>query len=288
MRSFGILLDCKTPFKTIVDLFNLTFKKERVMKRITLILIAAVFAFAGSAAAKDWKKIRMCTEGAYPPFNYTTPDGKLAGFDVDIANALCDYLKVECTWQTQAWDGTIPGLLARKYDASIASMSITEERKKKVAFTDKYYTTPAKFAAHESFLTRVIEGKLGKLKIGVQRETIHDRFASAMWGKKADIVRYGTQDEVFLDMKSGRLDLALADSVAISDGFLKLKGNEKFQFVGPSFNDPKWFGNGAGIAIHKSNQDLVELFNKAIAGIRANGTYKKIQDKYFDFDVYGE
>ena len=109
-----------------------------------------------------------------------------------------------------------------------------------------------------------------------------------MWGKKAEIVRYGSQDEVYLDMKSGRLDLALADSVSISDGFLKLEGNEKYQFVGPSFNDPKWFGDGAGIAINKRNQDLVKLFNKAIDGIRANGTYKKIQDKYFNFDVYGD
>ena len=260
------------------------------MKKIVLLMIAAIFAIAGTATAKDWKKIRMSTEGAYPPFNYKTPDGTLTGFDVDIANALCDYLKVECVWQTTAWEGTIPGLLARKYDASIASMSITEERKKKVAFTDKYYTTPAKLAAHEKFIERVLAGDIDPkdLKIGVQKETIHDRFASHMWGKKSTIVRYGTQDQVFLDMKSGRLDLIIAASVAISDGFLKLKGNEKYQFVGPSYNDPKWFGNGAGIAINKKNQDLVELFNKAIAGIRANGTYKKIQDKYFDFDVYGD
>ncbi len=258
------------------------------MKRIVLILTAMIFVLAGSVQAKDWKKIRMSTEGAYPPFNSITPEGKLIGFDVDIANALCDYLKVECVWQTTAWEGTIPGLLSRKFDASIASMSITAERLKKVAFTNKYYTTPAKFAGHEKFLTRVLAGEQWKIKIGVQTETIHDRFATAMWGDKAEIIRYGTQDEVFLDIKSGRLDLTLADSVAISDGFLKLKGNEKYQFIGPSFNDPKWFGDGAGIAINKSNQDLVELFNKAIDGIRANGTYKKIQDKYFNFDVYGD
>jgi arginine/ornithine transport system substrate-binding protein len=89
-------------------------------------------------------------------------------------------------------------------------------------------------------------------------------------------------------MKAGRLNLLFADGLSISDGFLKLKGNEKFQFIGPSYNDPKWFGSGAGIAIHKQNKDLVEMFNKAIAGIRANGTYKKIQDKYFDIDVYGD
>ncbi len=89
-------------------------------------------------------------------------------------------------------------------------------------------------------------------------------------------------------MKSGRLDLLFADSISISDGFLKLKGNEAYQFIGPDYDDPKWFGSGAGIAVHKQNKDLVKMFNKAIAAIRANGTYKKINDKYFDVDVFGE
>ncbi len=258
------------------------------MKRIVLFLTAAVFIFSGSASAKNWKKIRMCSEGAFPPFNSVSPEGELVGFDIDIGNALCDYLKVKCTWQKQAWEGTIPGLLARKYDASIAQMSITEERLKKVAFTNKYMKTPTRLAGHENFVTRVIMGKIKKPKIGVQRETIQDRYASHFWGNKAEIVRYGSQDEVYLDMKSGRLDLLFADSISILDGFLKLKGNEAYQFIGPVFTDPKWFGKGVGIAIHKQNQDLVEMFNKAIDGIRANGTYKKIQDKYFDIDVYGE
>ncbi len=256
------------------------------MKRIALLLIAVVFAFAGAASAKDWKKIRMCSEGAFPPFNSVDSNGNLVGFDIEIGKALCDYLKVECTWQTQDWDGTIPGLLAKKYDASIAQMSITEERKKSVAFTNKYMNSPTRLAGSENFVEKVILGKLGKLKIGVQRETIQDRYATNFWGKTAEIVRYGSQDEVYLDMKSGRLDLLFADGLSIADGFLKLKGNEKYQFIGPIYNDPEWFGSGAGIAIHKQNQDLVEMFNEAIAGIRANGTYKKIQDKYFDFDVY--
>ncbi|MBU2510779.1 transporter substrate-binding domain-containing protein [bacterium] len=258
------------------------------MKRIVLFLTAAIFLMAGGLQAKDWKTIRMCSEGAYPPFNYMTPEGKLVGFDIEIGQALCDFLKVECTWQTQDWDGTIPGLLARKYDASIAQMSITEERLKSVAFSKKYSNSPAKLAAQENLVISVLSGEQKKIKIGVQRETIHDRYATAMWGKNTEIIRYGTQDEVYLDMKSGRIDLTLADAVSLSEGFLNLEGNEKFQFVGPTFSDPKWFGIGTGIAIHKDNQDLVELFNKAIDGIRANGTYKKIQDKYFNFDIYGD
>ncbi len=258
------------------------------MKRVITLCILISLICVSSLYAKDWKVIRMSTEGAYPPFNSLTPEGELVGFDVDIANALCDYLKVKCEWQTTAWDGTIPGLLARKYDASIASMSITEERKKKVAFSNKYYNTPARFAAHEDFLDRVLTGKQGKIKIGVQKETIQDRYVSTFYGKTAEIVRYETADQTYLDMKSGRLDLVCGDSIAVAEGFLNIAGNEKFQFVGPSMSDPKYFGVGAGIAIHKGNQDLVKMFNKAIAGIRANGTYKKIQDKYFNFDVYGE
>lgn len=258
------------------------------MKKILTFLALITVIMTANLVAKDWKVIRMSTEGAYPPFNYITAEGELTGFDVEIGRALCDYLKVKCVWQTTAWDGTIPGLLARKYDASIASMSITNERMKAVAFSNKYYKSPTQFAAHEDFFTRVLTGKQGKVKIGAQKESIQDRYITATFGKTADIIRYDTMDNMYLDMKSGRLDIATADGIALSLGFLKVPGNEKFQVIGPVMDDEKWLGIGVGIAIHKSNQDLVELFNKAIKGIRANGTYLKIQDKYFGFDVYGE
>jgi arginine/ornithine transport system substrate-binding protein len=129
-----------------------------------------------------------------------------------------------------------------------------------------------------------IKGK----KVGVQRATIHDNYLTDNYGNDVEVVRYGTQDEAYLDLVAGRVDLLLADSVALSDGFLKKPEGKDFQFVGPDLSDPKWFGNGAGIAIRKEDKDLAELFNKAIDKIRADGTYKKIQDKYFDFNVYGE
>jgi arginine/ornithine transport system substrate-binding protein len=254
-------------------------------------VVVAVLALALSAAslqAKDWKKIRVGVEGAYPPFSYVTPDGELAGFDIDIAKALVAAMDAEIQLVPQDWDGIIPALMARKYDAIIASMSITEERKKKVAFSNKYYNTPAKFVCKKGEMTEFSPDSLKGKKVGVQRATIHDRYLTDNYGKDVEIKRYATQDEAYLDLVAGRVDLLLADSVAISDGFLNKPEGQDYAFVGPDLNDPKWFGEGTGIAIRKEDKDLVEKFNQAIEKIRADGTYKKIQDKYFDFDVYGD
>jgi arginine/ornithine transport system substrate-binding protein len=256
-------------------------------KYIVLIAVLAGIFSVTSVQAKEWKVVRIGVEGAYPPFSYVTPEGELAGFDIDIAKALVAAMGAKIELVAQDWDGIIPALLARKYDAIIASMSITEERKKKVAFTNKYYNTPAKFVckkgAIQTFSREALKGK----NIGVQRATIHDRYLTDNYGNDVNIKRYGTQDEAYLDLVAGRVDLLLADSIALSDGFLKKPEGKDFQFIGPDLTDKRWFGEGAGIAIRKQDTDLVELFNAAIKKIRADGTYKKIQDKYFDFNVYG-
>ncbi len=260
------------------------------MKRLlsTLVIAAAVALGAASVDAKEWKKVRIGVEGAYPPFSYVDPDGKLAGFDIDIANALCKQMGAECTLVQQDWDGIIPALLARKYDAIIASMSITEERKKKVAFTGKYYHTPAKFAAKKGSGIEISRSGLKGKTVAVQRATTHDNFITGEFGDSVNIKRYATQDEAYLDAVSGRVDLLLADSVAMEDGFLKTDKGKDWEFVGPDYSDPKYFGDGAGIAVRKQDKDLVAQLNKAIKDIRANGTYDAIARKYFDFDVYGK
>ena len=232
-------------------------------------------------------KVRMGTEGAYPPFNYTDPSGKLMGFDVDVGNAICDAAGFECTWVIQDWDGIIPGLIAKKFDTIIASMSITEERKQKVDFSEKYYNTPAKFFAKKGSGITISKAGLKGKTVGVQRATIHENFLRDNYGDVVTVKSYATQDEVYLDLNSGRIDLGIADSVAVDDGFLKTKDGAGFAFVGPSFSDPKWFGDGAGVAIRKGEDKLRMAINAAIKKIRADGTYKKINDKYFAFDVYG-
>jgi arginine/ornithine transport system substrate-binding protein len=241
-------------------------------------------AAAGSAIAAD--KVRIGVEGAYPPFSWVDPDGSLKGFDIDIANALCDEMKVDCEMVQQDWDGIIPALMANKYDAIIASMSITEERKQKVDFTDKYYNTPAKFVRKKGSGIEIDADSMKGKAVGVQRATIHDNFITEEFGEAVEIKRYATQDEAYLDMVAGRLDLLLADSVAMDEGFLQTEQGKDYEFVGPDFNDPKYFGEGAGIAVRKEDP-LREKLNTALDAILKNGTYKAINDKYFEFNVYG-
>jgi arginine/ornithine transport system substrate-binding protein len=256
------------------------------MKRLIAVAIVAIMMVGTSVSAKEWKKIRVGVEGAYPPFSWVESDGTLKGFDIEIAMALCKEIGAECVLVTQDWDGIIPALLARKYDAIIASMSITEERKKKVAFSEKYYNTPAKFARKKGSGITISKAGLKGRSVGVQRATIHDNFITGEFGNDVEIKRYGTQDEAYLDALAGRVDLLLADSIAMEAGFLKTDNGKGWEFVGKGYSDPKYFGDGAGVALRKGNSDLAKLFNKAIKSIRANGVYKRINDKYFPFDVY--
>jgi arginine/ornithine transport system substrate-binding protein len=252
--------------------------------------LAAVLFLAASAVhaqAPEWKKIRIGVEGAFPPFSQLGTDGKLKGFDIDMANALCAEMKAECTLAQQDWDGMIPALNSRKFDAIIASMSITDERKKQVAFSDKYYQTPARFVAKTtSKLDATPMGLKGK-KIGVQRTTTQDRYVTELF-KDSEIKRYAKQDEAFLDLVAGRVDTLFVDSVAANDGFLKTPQGKAFGFYGPLFKDEKYFGLGAGVAMRKADSVLRDKFNAAIKAIRASGEYTKLQNKYFDFDVYGD
>ena len=257
------------------------------MKKLLASLIAvAMMSVAAGVQADEWKKIRIGVEGAYPPFSSITESGQLVGFDIDIALELCKTMGAVCSLVPQDWDGIIPALLARKYDAIVASMSITEERQKKVAFTDKYYSTPAKFVRKKGSGIEITKAGLAGKSVGVQRATTHDNFITGEFGESVTIKRYGTQDEAYLDAVAGRLDLLLADSVAMDDGFLSTEQGADFEFVGPGYTDPKYFGEGAAIAVRKKDTDLAEKFNAAIKTIRANGKYKAINDKYFDFDVY--
>jgi arginine/ornithine transport system substrate-binding protein len=239
------------------------------------------------AQAADPMKLRVGVEGDYPPFSSVGPDGKIVGFDIDIANALCAEMKAQCTLVQLDFDGMIPALQAKKIDIVAASMSITPERAKVIDFSDKYYNSPARLIAKAgSKIDGSPESLKGK-KIGVQRSTIHDRYATAKF-TAATITRYTKQDDIYLDLTSGRVDATLVDYVAGDIGFLKTPAGKGFVAVGPSYDDPEYFGTGAGIGLRKGEPALRNALNAGIKAIRANGTYKKLQDRYFDFDLYGK
>ena len=256
-------------------------------KRLTSAIVAATVALGLAAAAQAGDKLRIGVEGAYPPFSWAEADGTLKGFDIDVANALCEKMQVECELVPQDWDGIIPALLAKKYDAIIASMSITEERKKRVDFTDKYYNTPAKFvAAKDAAFEPTAEGLSGKV-VGLQRGTIHQCYMEKAF-PDVELKLYGTQEEVFLDLAAGRIDAQISDSIQALEGFLSKDEGAGYAFLGGDQFDLECHGEGAGIAVRKGEDELRQNLNAAIQAIRKDGTYKTINDEYFDFDIYGE
>ncbi|NDV12680.1 ABC transporter substrate-binding protein [Crenobacter caeni] len=253
------------------------------MKKITL--LAALVA-SGLAHAAD--PIRIGVDATYEPFAYKSADGKLVGFDIDMANALCAQMKAKCVFVEQEWKGIIPALNAKKYDAIVSSMSITEERKKAVDFTSKYYHTPSRLIARAGSVSGTPDSLKGK-RVGVLKASTQEKYALKYYQPAgATVVPYNSTQQAYLDMAAGRLDATVADSVEGSTGFLKKPEGKGYAFVGPVLKDEAIFGHGAGIAVRKGDDALRNNFNKAIVDVRKNGTYKKVNDKYFAFDAYGE
>ena len=248
---------------------------------------ALLFGAMSGLQAQDWDKIRIGVEGAYPPFSQTEANGEVTGFDIDIANALCEKMNAECSLVKQDWDGMIPSLIAKRFDAIIASMSITEERKQRVNFTDKYYSSPAVFVGFKGDRVNINKRSLKDKTIGVQGDTVMDRYVTDKYGENSKVVRYNSQEEVQLDLTAGRLDLMFAE-VGPADAFLDTEDGKSFRYFGNFVSDKKWFGEGIGIAVRKQDNDLRKKLNQAIKDIREDGTYDDIQSQYFSYDIYGE
>ncbi|MCL7465080.1 ABC transporter substrate-binding protein [Phaeovulum sp. NW3] len=253
-----------------------------MIRKIALLPLLA--GLIGTTAAAE--TLRLGTEGAYPPFNYIESDGTIAGFDVEIGQELCKRIGAECEVVAQDWDGIIPGLLAKKYDFIIASMFITEDRKQQVDFTDPYYMAAMthvvpKDAGITEFTNETLAGKV----IGAQSGTTQADYITATY-PDADIRLYPTQDEVNLDMVSGRIDLQVGDMLPMLDWTTKSEDGACCELAGEPITDPAFVGEGVGIALRQEADDLRERLNTALQEIRADGTYKAINDKYFAIDVY--
>ena len=244
-----------------------------------LLAAAATLVFSANAMAAE--KLRMGIEAAYPPFNNKDASGQVVGFDKDIGDALCAKMKVECSVVTSDWDGIIPALNAKKFDFLVSSLSITEERKQAVDFTDRYYSNKLQFIAPKNVDFKTDKESLKGKSIGTQRATLAGTWLEDNYGSDIDIKLYDTQENAYLDLTSGRVDAILADKYVNYD-WLKTKEGQNYEFKG----EPVVESDEIGIAVRKGDDALRNKLNAALKEIIADGTYKKINDKYFPFSIY--
>lgn len=257
---------------------------NRTKRMIASVAVIAVTTVLGASAALA-DQIKIATEGAYFPWNYIDDTGELVGWDVDIANALCTKMEADCEIIAQDWEGIIPGLLARKYDVIVASMSMTEKRKERVDFSNKYKDSVTRFFAPSGKITDTSpEGLAGK-RIGVQKGAAQHQWLQANgYEDTAEIVLYDTTQGPELDLVSGRIDVAIANEVTTYMKFMEAGEREGFEFVGDPISGGI-LGEGNGIAFRKGEDQLRERFNTALAQIIEDGTYEEITAKYFPFPV---
>ncbi|RFC62940.1 amino acid ABC transporter [Fulvimarina endophytica] len=263
-----------------------------MLKTLTSAFVAASLLTAApviaqeSDADKDWSTIVVGTEGAYPPFNFTDASGELQGFDIDIAKALCEEMQAKCSFVTQEWEGMIPALQNGNFDLLIASMSITPEREEQIAFSNKYYSTPpALVTLKDSDITGTSAEDMAGKVIGAQVSTTHAE-AARDYFPDSDVREYPSAQEYQLELENGRLD-AVLDDVVVLDEWLKSDAGTCCKIVDTLPAKEDIYGKGIGIGMRKGDDKLKAKVDEAIQAIRDNGTYKTIQDKYFDFDVYG-
>ncbi|RUR39086.1 transporter substrate-binding domain-containing protein [Vreelandella populi] len=251
-------------------------------KLLSVSLIGLAVAAASSAQARDYDHVRIGVDVPYVPMEYRTAEGDLTGFDIDLGNAMCEQIGVTCEWIEQEWDGIIPGLLSRNYDAVMSSMTINDERRQQVLFSDPYITMPsAWFAASDLDIDEANEETLEGLTIGVQRGTLQDNYVTDNYSSVADISRYSTADDMVLDMDAQRLDIVFLD-FPIGQSTLVENDNGDYTIVGEQITQPKeYFGDGFGIAFRQRDEALAEKFNEALATLKEDGTYDEIFARYF-------
>jgi octopine/nopaline transport system substrate-binding protein len=276
----------------------------KFVKTVGLALLGSALAFGGAAAQQ--KTVKIATEGAYAPWNFTGAGGKLEGFEIDLANDLCARMKVKCEIVAQDWDGIIPALQAKKYDAIMAGMSITDERKKVIDFAGPYANSPNGFlvakdsplakmpgkgeafnlTSQQAAAEKAIEAYKPLLKgktVGVQTSTIHSAFADKYLKGTAEIREYKTTEAHDLDLAAGRIDAVLADSTSII-GTLEKPEFKDYVLAGPSITGGM-LGAGVGTGLRQGDTELKKAFDEAIQGAIKDGTIKKLSEKWFKIDT---
>ena len=225
----------------------------------------------GASVTASAQELTFAMEPSYPPFETTNEKGEIIGFDVDVANTICKEIQATCKFKGEAFDALIPNLKAKRFDASISAIDITDARAKQVLFSDAYYDSTA------SYVTLKGKATLESAKnVGVQNGTTFQQYTVAET-KQYTTKAYASLQSAILDLKSGRIDMIFGDTAVLADMISK---EPEMQFVGEKVANKKYFGNGLGIAMHKSNKELAEQLNKGLAAIKANGEYQKIYDKW--------
>ena len=276
-----------------------------MIKKSFLTFIAFLFVTISVAYAHDWSKIKIGTEGAYPPWNGTNAAGELEGAEIDLVRDLCARMNAECELVAQDWDGIIPALQNGKYDAIMAGMSITAERMEVINFSQGYANEPASFSVLKSSslaalghsgkvnmdsLNATSEGLLASLKstlngttVGVQGSTTHENFVKQVLGDSVTMKSYDTQENLELDLSIGRIDAALSDQGSM-EKFMESDNGKDIVFIGPGLGGGP-FGEGVGVGLRKRDTDLLKMFNRAIDEARADGTLAEHFTKWFGKDI---
>ncbi|MDQ0473764.1 transporter substrate-binding domain-containing protein [Labrys wisconsinensis] len=254
----------------------------RLLRAIAAALPALLFA-AGGAGSELRSSIRVASEGGNPPFNTVDADGRLAGFDIDIAQALCDRMKVTCSYVQVKWEDLIPGLLAGRFDAIAADMSITAERRRLVAFTDRYSAMPGTFAIRTGddigdASPAALRGKV----LGAQAGTTAAAYLQQRY-KSSRVRLFDTQAELEAALAAGRIHALLADKFTIYGWLQRAESGGCCRFAGVELPDVN--PDGEGIAVRKEDDGLRTRLNQALRAIKADGTYKAITAKYFPFSI---
>ena len=251
------------------------------LRRRSLAMAFASCLWVGTVCAQG--SYRIATEGAYPPWSFKDAQGALQGWDVEIANVLCEKMKAKCEIVAQDWDGIIPGLIARKYDMIVASMAITEQRRQRVAFSAKYKETVSRFVARKGTAPDVSPAALKGKTIGVQRGSVQAAYLAQHY-RDAELKFYDTPQAAELDLVAGRLQYIFGNMVTYHVGFLKTPEAKDFAFTGPDLKGGI-LGDGNGIAVRKDDGQTLSRVNAALEAIRADGTYDRITAKYFPFKL---
>lgn len=253
-------------------------------KNLSFAILLSLTAFSHVALAEQ--TLRFGVDPTFPPFESKASDGSLQGFDIDLGNAICAQAKVKCQWVQIGFDGSIPALQAKKFDAILSAMSMTEKRRAQVAFSDMLYNTPsALLTPTNSTLTAHLATLHGKT-IGVAQGTIQETYAKTKWASHGvNVVSYANQMEVYPDLAAGRLDASVANAVSAEQGFLQSPEGKGFT-IKATLVDKQIFGDGVGIALRKDDAANLKLINTALAELHSNGTYDQLAKKYFKFKVY--